>query len=153
MWGCVGHGSENHGKYREFIYSHKEDSLFVNLFVASELTWKEKQVILTQHTQFPDEEGSRLTIRVEKPMKFTLLVRHPAWVSASDMQVVCNGKNYASGSSPSSYVVIDRTWNDGDVVTIETPMKCIIEEMPNVPDYISVLRGPILLAAKTGTED
>ncbi len=44
MWCCVGTGMENHGKYGEFIYSHDDDSLFVNLFIASELNWKEKGV-------------------------------------------------------------------------------------------------------------
>lgn len=152
MWCCVGTGMENHGKYGELIYSHRGDSLFVNLFVASELTWRDKGVVLTQHTAFPDEEGSTLTINVDAPVKFKLLVRCPWWISA-DMQVVCNGENYAVGSSPSSYIEIERTWINGDVVTIKTPMKNTIEEMPNVPTYISVLRGPILLAAKTGTED
>ena len=153
MWCCVGTGMENHGKYGEFIYNHKNDSLFVNLFVASELTWKYKQVVvLTQNTKFPYEEGSQLNINLKKPMNFKLLIRHPSWVSASDMEVICNGENYATHSSPSSYIVIDRMWKDGDVVTIKTPMKFTVEEMPNVPSYISVLRGPILLAAKTGTE-
>jgi hypothetical protein len=144
---------ENHGKYGEFIYSHNHDSLYVNLFVASELTWKEKNVVIKQETKFPDEEGTKLTINVKNPTRFKLLVHHPWWTSAANMQVVCNGINYAKNSSPSSYIVIDRTWKNGDVVNIKTPMKVTIEEMPNVPNYISVLRGPILLAAKTGTED
>ena len=53
MWCCVGTGMENHGKYNEFIYTHSRDSLFVNLFIASELNWKEKGIQLTQQTQFP----------------------------------------------------------------------------------------------------
>lgn len=57
-----------------------------------------------------------------------------------------------AGSSPSSYIVIDRKWKDGDVVEIRTPMKVRIEELPNVPNYISFLRGPILLGAKTGNQ-
>lgn len=151
MWCCVGTGMENHGKYGEFIYSHHGDSLFLNLFVASELTWKEKGVVLTQQTNFPDEEGSTLSIEVKKPTAFKLLIRRPWWTT--NMQVVCNGIDYAGTSDASAYIEIDRTWNDGDAVTINTPMKVTIEEMPNVPNYISVLRGPILLAAKTGTED
>ncbi|MCC2597859.1 beta-L-arabinofuranosidase domain-containing protein [Sphingobacterium sp. FBM7-1] len=153
MWCCVGTGMENHGKYGEFIYSHHQDSLYVNLFIASELEWKEKDVVITQQTTFPEEEGSKLTIQVDKPTSFKLMVRHPGWVAGDEMQVICNGENYAIGSSSSSYVVVDRVWNDGDIVEIKTPMKNTIVEMPNVPSYISVLRGPILLAAKTGTED
>jgi len=28
-----------------------------------------------------------------------------------------------------------------------------LEELPNVPQYVAVMHGPILLAAKTGTQD
>ncbi len=152
MWCCVGTGMENHGKYGEFIYTHAHDSLFVNLFVASELNWKERGITLTQETRFPDEESSRLTIRVKKPTKFKLLVRHPWWADGNDMKVLCKGKDYASGSSPSSYIVIERTWKDGDIVNITTPMKVHIEALPNVPEYISIMRGPILLGARMGTD-
>lgn len=150
MWCCVGTGMENHGKYGEFIYSHTSDSLFVNLFVASELTWKDKRVTIVQNTQFPNEEGSKLTVKVSKPTQFKLLIRHPRWSQGA--QVICKGKNYADGSLPSSYVVIDRMWNNGDVVEIKLPMVVTIEELPNVPNYISILRGPILLSARTGTD-
>lgn len=88
---------ENHGKYGEFIYSHVQDSLYVNLFVASELNWREKGVKIIQNTLFPDEETSRLTVRVKKPTRFKLLVRNPGWVDGGDMQVICKGKNYAGG--------------------------------------------------------
>lgn len=153
MWCCVGTGMENHGKYGEFIYSHKENSLYVNLFVASELTWKEKGITITQNTEFPNEEYSKLTINTSNPVKFKLLVRHPEWVSGKDMQLVCNGTNYAKVSVPSSYIEIERTWKNGDVVEIKLPMKVSLEEMPNVPHYVSIMRGPILLGARTGTEN
>ena len=65
MWCCVGTGMENHGKYGEFIYSHTTDSLFINLFIASKLNWKDKKVTLTQKTLFPDEENSQITINVK----------------------------------------------------------------------------------------
>lgn len=153
MWCCVGTGMENHGKYGEFIYSHTADSLFVNLFVASKLNWESKGVTLIQNTRFPDEESSKITIKIKKPTRFTLLVRHPKWVSAADMKVICNGKDYANSSSPSSYIKINKIWKNGDIVEIKTPMRISIEEMPNVPNYISILRGPIVLGAKTSKEN
>lgn len=153
MWCCVGTGMENHGKYGEFIYTHTGDSLFVNLFVASKVNWRDKKVVLTQKTLFPDEESSQITIDVEKPTKFTLLIRHPRWISTNDMKVMLNGKNYAEGTCPSSYIKINKVWKKGDVIHINIPMKVSIEEMPNVPNYISFLRGPILLGAKTGTQN
>jgi DUF1680 family protein len=152
MWCCVGTGMENHGKYGEFIYSHSGDSLYVNLFIASKLNWKDKNISIEQQTVFPDAGSSRLLIKTSEPKKFTLLVRHPAWTPASEMSLVCAGENFAANSLPSSYIAIERTWNDGDVVEIETPMHTTIETLPNVPEYISILHGPVLLGARTGNE-
>ena len=33
---------ENHAKYGEAIYFHNDDTLWVNLFIPSELNWREK---------------------------------------------------------------------------------------------------------------
>lgn len=153
MWCCVGTGMENHGKYGEMIYSHTKDSLFVNLFVASQLSWNEKGLTLTQHTKFPEEDHSTLQVNIKKPVQFTLLVRYPGWVGKGEMTVMVNGKNYAMESSPSSYVTINRKWRDGDIVEIRTPMKVTLEELNTVPDYVSILCGPILMGAKAGTQD
>lgn len=152
MWCCVGTGMENHGKYGEFIYSHEGDNLYVNLFVASRLDWKEKGITLTQETRFPDEETSRLTLRMKNPVKARLLIRHPWWSKAGEMKVMCKGKDYAAGSQPSGYIAIDRKWKDGDIIEITAPMKVTIEELPNVPNYIAIMRGPILLGARMGTD-
>lgn len=70
MWCCVGSGLENHTKYGEFIYAHAEDTLYVNLFIPSRLTWKEKKLTLIQESRFPDEEQIRF--RIEKAIKSTL---------------------------------------------------------------------------------
>ena len=57
MWCCVGTGMENHSKYGQFIYTHVDDALYVNLFVASELNWKEKGLTLRQETGFPYKQA------------------------------------------------------------------------------------------------
>lgn len=151
MWCCVGSGMENPGKYAQFAYMHKSDSLFVNLFMASELNWKERGVKLVQNTTFPYEERTRLTVDVSSPTKFRLLLRHPGWVKSNEMTVVVGGDTVSRRSQASSYVEIERTWNDGDVVTIQLPMRNSVEALPNVPNYVAILHGPIVLGAKTGT--
>ncbi|MDD4991006.1 MAG: glycoside hydrolase family 127 protein [Paludibacter sp.] len=153
MWCCVGTGMENHGKYAEFIYSHTNDSVFVNLFIASQLNWKEKGVRIKQETAFPDEERTTLTINTALPTHFKLLIRHPAWIPAGKLKLLINSKEVIIDSQPSTYISLDRIWNNGDVVTLLLPMHTTIEPMPNVPNYIAIMHGPILLGAKTGTED
>jgi uncharacterized protein len=153
MWCCVGTGMENHGKYGQFIYTHRDDTLFVNLFIASKLNWKQKGITVIQQTLFPDEESTKLTIHTTSPKYFKLMVRHPAWVSSKSFKIMVGKKTWKVSSSPSSYVPIARTWKDGDVVKIILPMENRLEELPNVPQYVAVMHGPILLAAKTGTQD
>ncbi len=152
MWCCVGTGMENHGKYGQFIYTHVGKALYVNLFVASELNWREKGIRLRQETGFPYSETSRITI-TEGKGQFPLLVRYPGWVKPGELKVAVNGKAVDLISGPASYVAIDRSWKKGDVVEVRFPMHNSVKYLPNLPQYIALMHGPIMLAMKTGTED
>ena len=152
MWCCVGTGMENHGKYGQFIYTHVGNALYVNLFVASELNWKEKGLTLKQETAFPYAESSKITITSGKG-EFPLLVRYPGWVKPGAFSVKVNGKAVDIITGPSSYVTIDRQWKKGDVIEVSFPMHNSVKYLPNVPQYIALMHGPILLGMKTGTED
>jgi len=152
MWCCVGSGMENHGKYNEFIYTHQNGSLFLNLFVASELNWKDKGIKIRQETNFPFEEQTKLII-TEGSSHFKLFIRHPSWVKDDVFKISVNGRAVPDTSHHSSFMVLERSWNKGDTVQISLPMHNTIEHLPNVPGYVAIMHGPILLAAKTGTED
>jgi len=153
FWCCVGTGMENHGKYGAFIYAHAADALYVNLFIASELDWRERGVRVRQETKFPDEPRTRLTIATAAPQRFSLHVRCPAWVAVGGLAIRINGELQPIFPSPSSYVELAREWRDGDRVEIELPMRTTVERLPDGSDYVAVLHGPIVLAAKTGTEN
>jgi len=153
MWCCVGTGMENHGKYGEFIYSYDDDSLFVNLFIASQLDWKEKGVVLNQETKFPDEPKTVITFISDEPVELTLKIRHPSWVPAGQLKFKLGDETWVSKTEPSSYAEIKRTWTKGDSLEVSLPMHTTIEAMPNVPEYVAFLYGPVVLGAKTGTED
>jgi hypothetical protein len=143
---------ENHGKYNELIFTHADETLYVNLFIASELNWKEKGVKIRQETQFPLEEQTKLSI-TKGSSDFILRVRHPEWVKAGSFKITINGTETIYSERPSSYVSIRRKWEQGDEVLVELPMQNTFERMPNVPEYIAFMHGPILLGAKTGAED
>lgn len=147
MWCCVGSGIESHAKYGEFIYAHEKDTLFVNLFVASTLTWREKGVRITQATSFPDADTTRLT--VDGDGKFTMKIRYPAWVAPGRMEVKVNGKAVKLEAQPGSYASVARTWKKGDRVDVRLPMTTHLEQMPGKSNYYAVLHGPVVLAAKT----
>ena len=150
FWCCVGTGMENHSKYGDSIYFHDADSLYVNLFIASELAWKEKGVAIVQETRFPESDISVLKIKADKPASFKLQIRHPAWATAG-LFVSVNGDKQSVTSAPASYFTLAREWHDGDRVEIRLPMQLHTEFLPGASNTIALLYGPIVLAGELGT--
>ena len=153
FWCCVGTGMENPGRYGRFIYAKAEDGLYVNLFIPSELTVPESGLTLRQETKFPDEEHTRITVKLTHPTTMTIYVRHPGWVAKDAFGVKVNGKAFPTKSDLSSYVPIHRLWKDGDVVDLSLPMTTTVEGLPDGSSWVAILRGPILLASPSGTQD
>ncbi len=149
FWCCVGSGLENHGKYGELIYSYLNNDLYVNLFIASELTWKEKGLQVIQNTNFPYSDISNLTIKTKKPQKLALKIRYPGWVNEKPMQIWINGKTVKIENQPSSYITINRKWRDGDKIKIQLPMHIYSEKLPDDSPWVSFEYGPIVLGAVT----
>ena len=74
---------ENHAKYGDTIYFHGDNSLYVNLFIASELSWPEKGLVVRQETKFPESDTTRLNFQSGNPVKLALKIRWPAWADKS----------------------------------------------------------------------
>ena len=151
FWCCVGTGMENPGRYGQFIYAHDDDGVFVNLFIPSEVKASEG-VVLRQETKFPYNPSTKLTLKMEKSSAFVLRVRHPDWVPDGELKVKVNGRSVAVNSTPSSYVELDRTWKNGDVVEVAFTMHTRVERLPDESDWVSILYGPIVLAHPSGTD-
>ena len=150
FWCCTGSGLENHVKYGDSIYFHDDANLYVNLFIASELTWKDKGMKVRQETRFPEEPKTRFVISCEEPVTGGLKIRHPYW-AISPLQVTVNGKK-VDAESQGGYVTIDRSWNDGDVVDVALPMSLRLEPMANRPKKVAIMYGPLVLAGQLGRE-
>jgi uncharacterized protein len=150
FWCCTGSGMENHAKYGDSIYFQDATSLYVNLFVASELNWSEKNLRVTQTTTFPDTDAARLTIHATAPTRMALKIRHPSWCQRLTLTV--NGRERRESLRPGTYVEVDRTWRTGDVVEIRVPMQLRLEPLPSAPDLVAVMYGPIVLAGRFGRE-
>jgi DUF1680 family protein len=153
FWCCVGSGMENPGRYGEFIYAQATNGVYVNLFIASEITLTNHRLTLRQETAFPDEPRSVLTLKLGAPAEFALYLRHPRWVASGEFKVQVNGKPVDVSSVPSSYAVVERQWRDGDRVEIALPMRTTVEQLPDGSDWVAILHGPIVLAATSGTND
>lgn len=153
FWCCVGSGMENHTKYNELIYAKKDDKLYVNLFIPSEVNWETQNATLTQDTNFPEEAATELIWNSKKKTKATLMLRYPQWVKAGTLKLYVNGKLQQIAATPGSYIPLSRKWKNGDRVKLEVPMHLSLEEIPDESGYISIKYGPIVLAAVTGDED
>lgn len=150
FWCCVGSGIENHVKYGEAIYNRgKDGSVYVNLFIASSLNWKEKNITITQQTTFPQSESVFLSVNTNKPQKFILRIRKPEWVNTAQFKI--NKKIIHPALEANGYWSITRTWKKDDYVEILLPMQLRTEPMPDNANRIAVLYGPIVMAGDLGT--
>lgn len=150
MWCCVGTGMENHGKYGQFIYTKVDGDLYVNLYAASELDWRDKGVVMRQETAFPYSESSRISV-ASGSGDFSVMLRKPAWTDGFAVKV--NGRRVKADQFEKGYLRVSRKWKEGDVIEVSFPMHGYVEHMPNVPQYVAIMYGPVLLGIKTGTED
>lgn len=150
FWCCTGTGIENHAKYGESIYFHSADALWVNLFIASTVSWKAKGLRIAQTTTFPDTPRTRLRFTVDRPVLATVQVRHPRWCDAMTVRV--NGRRWRAHAAANGYVAIAREWRSDDVVDIDLPMTLRAEPLPGVSDIVAFVFGPIVLAGRLGRD-
>jgi hypothetical protein len=142
---CGGTGLESHTKYQETVYFRTADgsALWVNLYVPSTLNWDESGFTIRQETAFPREGRVKITINGKGQLELKLRV--PAWIRKG-FRVWINGEAFQGGKAkPGSYMTINRTWEDGDVVEIKMPLSVRVERALDRPDTQALMWGPVLL--------
>ena len=148
FWCCTGTGIENHAKYGDSIYFHSgEATLYVNLFIASDLDWQARGIKLRQETAFPREGATQLTFTCEQPAALELKLRWPSWAT-SGYEVSVNGQTEKTSGTPGSWLTLNRTWRSGDTVRVKTPFRVRTEGFADNPDRFAFLHGPIVLGAQ-----
>lgn len=150
-WCCTGTGIENTARYNEAIYFHKDNTLWVNLFIPSQLDWNEKNLTVRLETSFPQSGDVALTTICAAPVNATVRLRVPAWVTTTPT-VTINGIAQGLAPAAGSWIELNRTWSNGDQVRLTLPMGLRIDRSMDDPNQVSLFYGPILLAADLGTE-
>lgn len=150
-WCCVGTGFENHAKYGEAIYFHDKKNIYVNLFIPSEVTWREKGIQIRQETRYPEKESSKLTILATTGENFALQLRYPGWATTG-MKIKINGTNQAFKNLAGSYITLERKWKKGDVIEFSIPMPVRMIPANDNPNLAAIAYGPIVLAGLMGKE-
>lgn len=150
FWCCVGSGMENHARYGEMIYAHKDKNLYVNLFIPSTLDWN--GTMIEQQTAFPEEEGTTLVVSPEKGKKaFAMHVRIPEWADKSSVSLSVNGESQKV-EIKDGYAVVNRTWKKGDKLHVAMPMHLYTLGLPDGSSNYSIMYGPIVLASSLGKQ-
>lgn len=148
FWCCVGSGMESHSKHGDSIYWQGDDTLFVNLFIPSQLNWEERKAKITLNTQYPFDGRIDLSLdQVERRALFSIAMRIPSWASQHDLRV--NGKT-AKAKIIDGYAIINRRWSAGDKVTLTLPLELRTEATPDDANVVALLRGPLVLAGDMG---
>ena len=144
---CNGTGMENHVKYQAAAYAKSDDTLYVNLYMPTTVTWDEMGVSVKQETDFPSEH-SKLTVTGSG--EFTIKLRVPYWAT-DGFEVRVNGETICTNPEVSTYVEITRTWESGDVITINMPYTLHLDKTPDEVDgstVASLMYGPLVMVAK-----
>lgn len=149
FWCCVGTGIENHARYGESIYFHSHNDLYVNLYIPSTLKWKNRGLTLTQRNRFPDTDTTTLTVDCKTPQKLAMRFRCPYWI-ARPMQIFVNGKLVQTDKTPTSWATVNTMWHSGDTIKLVMPMNLHLDPTPDKPSVLSVMYGPLVLAADMG---
>ncbi|MFK4106034.1 beta-L-arabinofuranosidase domain-containing protein [Streptomyces sp. NPDC019531] len=158
FWCCVGTGLENHAKYGELLYTTEGGDLFVNLFVASRLSWPERNLVLEQTGTAPYDDEVRLLVRGAPDTPVAIHVRVPGWHEGVP-QVRVNGApldeggpvrliTRGEGGQPLAYVRLEQRWQEGDEITVRLRPGVSAELLPDGSPWVSFRFGPTVLAAE-----
>jgi DUF1680 family protein len=152
FWCCVGTGMENHTQYGNSIYYHDQNSLYVVLYIPSQISWPEKNVVIQQETDYPASGDMRFKIRCANSTNFALKFRYPIWADAG-MVVKVNGRAMGLNSHPGQFVTVERKWKNGDRVELQLPLSLRAESLAGTPATKAFFFGPLLLAGDLGTNN
>jgi DUF1680 family protein len=132
-----------------YAYGVGECEIAVHLYGESEarLDLGGKVVRLSQRTQYPWDGSILITLGLEEPTAFVLLLRIPAW--CRDATLTVNGEAVDPAAVlHRGYARLERTWNSGD--RVEITFDLTVQRLyahPNVRqnrDRVALRRGPLV---------
>lgn len=153
FWCCTGSGMENFTKLGDSIYFHNDDTLVVNQYVASKVTWNGKNMEITQESDVTASDVATFRVHMlngAPAQNAALALRVPDWISGP-ATVKVNGAVVKDAAS-NGYIVIRRDWQENDEVAIQYPMAVTAVGLPDNHTVYGFRYGPTVLAAKLGTE-
>ena len=109
------------------------------------------EVTIVEETRYPFEEAIRLTITTARPVRFPLYLRVPGWCENPEVSI--NNRNaveFGVETTNHRFLEINRTWTNGDKLTLKLPAKVTITSWTENKNCVSVNRGPLTYSLKIG---
>ena len=159
VYRCCQH-NVSHGwpYYAEELWLATADrGLCASLYAASEVSAhvggnsaenESANVKIVEETDYPFGDTITLRLFLAEPTTFPLYLRIPHWCDKPALDV--NGNRISFKAEPSSYVILNRRWNDGDVVNLQLPMHANVKTWDKNHNAASVNFGPLSFSLKIG---
>jgi hypothetical protein len=106
------------------------------------------EVQVRQTTDYPFDERVQFELTTPRPVAFPLMLRVPGWCEAPRVKV--NGEPLEVAATPRTWIVIQRTWHDGDRVELELPASIRVRVWETNGNTVSVDRGPLTYSLRIG---
>ncbi len=153
VYRCCQHNVSHGWPYfaEELWLATPDRGLCASLYSASEVTAKvadDAAVKIIETTDYPFSDTIQFKLGVAKPVKFPLYLRNPRWCAAPAVEI--NGRAANVKAEPSSYLVLDRTWEDGDTVRLRLPMRLAVRKWEKNQNSVSIDYGPLTFSLAIG---
>ncbi|GIJ50694.1 hypothetical protein Val02_75800 [Virgisporangium aliadipatigenens] len=99
------------------------------------------QVTIVEETAYPFDETVRFTVRTSAAVAFPLYLRIPKWATGASVRV--NGSPVTGTLEPGSFVVLEQTWNNNDLIILSLPMRVSVRTWTRNQNAVSVDHGPL----------
>lgn len=146
---CNGSSIEAFSLLNNNIYFHKNNGLWINMYIPSILNWEEYGVKLSQDKDFIYSHEAEIKLNMSSRQKLNINLFIPSWSYKTKIYV--NGKLQGT-ASPNSFFSLDRIWNDNDSISIKFDFNFRIEHLQNDENTIAIFYGPLLLAFESKKE-
>ncbi len=154
FWCCHGTLAQAHAScYTESVYFEDAEGLVVCQYIPTKLAWRRSGIavkvtqtwdMLIGETRRPLRLACDLAIACEQPVEFTMKLRLPWWLHGEPM-IEVNGIPESAQAAPSSFVSLHRTWKQ-DRVHLKLPKGLTTCPLPDMPDTVAFMDGPVVLA-------
>jgi hypothetical protein len=104
-------------------------------------------VIVTVETDYPFRDAIKVTVAPERPLRFPILLRVPAWTEGATMRV---GEGASEPMKSGALHRVEREWHGATELTLRFPMRAAVSVRYN--EAVAVERGPLVYALQLGEE-